>query len=246
MSSYRSSQTIVDASVAGAYDLLAGRHDALLAGLCSASAASLAHDVASLQGPIDAAVWSRVDADLPDWATHLPETSTAAMQAAHLGQIPLPQALTTVAADLAVLERLATTDASAVALTDLGYTVDRVDGISTSAIEARRGHETFLVVVRDQGRIETDHLGLADDSCIDRQQDFVDAMGHLGILFDEEVVVQHHDPRGGSPVAHAERAGGRSLAEGAVLDGDARPSSFTTSLLDAHPSVRRQAEGGLR
>lgn len=245
MSTYRSSTTALNASVAGAYDLFEGQYDALLAGMCSTDVVELAHTLERTPSSIDAAAWSRVDAALPGWAEHLPTGSAGTMAAARAGDIALPTALKAVALDLASMERRAVATASASALADLGYSVQTAEGRQTSAVEARRGHETFLVVVGDQGQIDTDHVGLADDSCNDRQRDFVDAMGRRGVLFDENAAVQHHDPRGGSPVANAARAGGTSLAEGAVIDGDSRPSSFTTTLYATSAAPRtRVTEGG--
>lgn len=245
MSTYRSSTTELNASVAGAYDLFEGQYDALLAGMCSTDVVELAHIVAHT--PNTSSVWSQVDTALPGWAEHLPATSVDTMAAARAGDIALPTALKTVALDLASMERRAVATASVSALTDLGYSVQTAEGRQTSAVEARRGHEAFLVVVGDQGRIETDHVGLADSSCNDRQRDFVEAMERRGVLFDEDVTVQHHDPRGGSPVDNAARAGGISLAEGAVIDGDSRPSSFTKTLYETSTaSTGRFSEGGRR
>jgi hypothetical protein len=247
MSTYRSSTTALNASVAGAYDLFEGQYDALLAGMCSTNVVDLAHTLERTPSAVDASSWSRVEAALPSWAEHLPAASVGTMAAARAGDIALPTALHQIAFDLASMERRALATASVSALTDLGYSVQTAEGQQTSAVEARRGHETFLVVVGDQGRIETDHVGLADDSCNDRQRDFVEAMGRRGVMFDENVTVQHHDPRGGSPVANAARAGGTSLAEGAVIDGDSRPSAFTTTLYQTKAtSSTRVAEGGQR
>ena len=247
MSTYRSSTTAFNASVAGPYDLFEGQYDALLAGTCSTNVVELAHALERTPNAVGASAWSRVEAALPGWAEHLPAASAGMMAAARAGDIALPTALNAVAFDLAAMERRAVATASASALTDLGYSVQTAEGRQTSAVEARRGHETFLVVVGDQGRIDTDHVGLADGSCNDRQRDFVEAMGRCGVLFDENVAVQHYDPRGGSPVANAARAGGTSLAEGAVIDGDSRPSSFTTTLYETNAaSSRRITEGGQR
>jgi hypothetical protein len=247
MSTYRSTTAALNASVAGAYNLFEGQYDALLAGMCSTNVAQLAHKVARIPNTLDTQVWSQVDAAMPGWEEHLPATSIGTMAAARAGEITLPAALNAVATDLASMERRAVAAASRSALTHLGYSVQSAEGLNTSAVEARRGHETFLVIVGDQGRIETDHVGLSDDSCNNRQSDFVEAMELRGVLFDEEATVQHHDPRGGSPVTNAARAGGASLAEGAVIDGDARPSSFTASLHNTTSvTISRLAEGGQR
>ncbi|CAN5333923.1 hypothetical protein BH11ACT4_BH11ACT4_13080 [soil metagenome] len=233
MSSYRSSTTTLDTSVANAVSLATAEYDALRHGVCSADIAVLAHEAAmiTLQDPLSAAsAWSAIDAAMPDWDVHLPATSASVVVSARAGDLPAASALASVASDLASLERLAVTDLSAASLLDLGYTVQRADGQHTSALEARKGHETFLVVVGDQGRIETDHVGLTGDVCNDRQQAFVGQMDRRGVRFDDGVTVQHHDPRGGSAVAVAARAGATNLAEGAVRAQDARPSAFITSL----------------
>lgn len=247
MSSYRSSTTAFSATIAGAYDLLEGQHHAVLATMCSTDVLALARDVASIRDPRSDAVWARVDAALPRWAVELPTPARGMLDAARSGDVALPAALRDVAIDLAVLERRAVAEASVSALTHLGYAVQRADGAHTSAVEARRGHETLLVRIGDQGRIETDHILLGDETCNDRQSDFVEAMRERGVLFDEEVTVQHHDPRGGSLVADAARAGGGSLAVGAVLDGDARPSAFTTTLSETRTAApMRVTDGGAR
>lgn len=245
MSSYRSTTTVLDASVADAVGLATAEYAALRHGLCSANLAALAHEATAipLHDSLNSAkAWSVVDSAMPSWESSLPAASAAVMTAARAGEVPLASALRTVAADLASLERLAVTDLSGAALAELGYTVQRVDGDHTSAVEARKGHETMLVVVGDQGRIESDHVGLAGEECNDRQREFVDQMNRRGVHFDEGVTVQHHDPRGGSAVAAAARAGSTSLAAGAVQTHDARPSSFVTSLLEpATPVTDRLA-----
>ncbi|AOY74411.1 hypothetical protein ARZXY2_4912 (plasmid) [Arthrobacter sp. ZXY-2] len=233
MSTYRSSTASLNASVANLAGTVSAEYEALLHGMCSVDAVALATEIAAT--PLDTAAaaqsaWARIDEVLPNWQVDLPITAAAALKSAKAGSQALPEALSLVAQNLAGLERLAIADVSSDVLANLGYTVHRVDGQRTSALEARRGHETFLVAVEDQGRITTDHAGLVDDSCSHRQSDYVEAMRLRGVLFDDEITVQHHDPRGGSPIANAVRAGGRSLAEGAVTEGDARDRTLTTSL----------------
>lgn len=233
MSSYRSTTTVIDADIADAVGLATAEY-AALQHTCSAEVAALAHQAATISAkdPLASAhAWSAIDGTLPEWESRLPAASAAILTSARAGEVPIASALRTVAAELASLERFAVADMSNASLLDLGYTVQRVDGQHTSALEARKGHETFLVVVGDQGRVETDHLGLMGDECNDRQRDFVDQMGRRGIHFDEGVAVQHHDPRGGSGIAAAVAARATTLAAGAVAVQDARPSAFTTSLL---------------
>ncbi|GHF14653.1 hypothetical protein [Pseudolysinimonas yzui] len=249
MSTYTNSETAFQTDVAGAYDLSTSEYSALLNGMCSLDVAKLATE--ALQVPTsglnsDAIGWERVEQAMPAWRQQLPATSTAALESARTGAIPLGVALSTVALELGTLERLAVADTSVPALVGLGYAVTRVDGIRTSAIEARRGHETLLVVVGDQGTVATDHLGLVGDACDARQSDFVAAMDTRGVLFDESVRVRHDDPRGGSPVDNAVRSGGASLAEGAVRHGDAKVPELRTRLLPAATRATRLAQRGAR
>lgn len=250
MSTYTSSTVSLNTSVANLAQLGSSEFDALAHGLCSANAASLCSElIANPPGTIAElnTVWARIDQALPGWQQHLPATSVTTLAAARSGLRPLGPALGAVAQDLAKLQRSALTATAIDTLTSLDYAVRRVDGERTSAVEARRGHEVLLVTVEGEGRLTTDHAGLAGDACTDRQQDFVDGMRQRGVEFDDQVAVRHDDPRGGSPIANAARAGGTTLAHGAVLGGDARPHTLTTSLLPGPArSTRSITEGGAR
>ena len=250
MSTYRSSTATLNASIVGIYGNVSNEHEAVLHGLCSANAVALSAEIRIAPPttlPQIEDTCTRIDQALPEWRAFLPASAAAALGSARHEPHGLNHALDLVARVLAAQERLAMADTSITALGSLGYSVQRVDGKRTSAIEARRGHETFLVVVEEQGKVTTDHAGLADDSCNDQQRGFVEAMHLRGVLFDDQISVQHHDPRGGSPIANAARAGGPSLAHGAVLDGDARTTSLVTELL-LTGTVKRQrlSEGGAK
>lgn len=250
MSTYGSSTASLNASVVNLAGNVSAEYNALLQGMCSVGAAALAAEIAAT--PLDTvaatqSAWVRIDEVLPNWQLNLPAPATVALESARTGSQPLPEALGIVAQNLASLERLAIADVSTDVLGNLGYALQRVDGERTSAIEARRGHETLLVAVEDQGWITTDHAGLADDTCSSRQSEYVEAMRLRGVLFDHEITVQHHDPRGGSPIANAARAGGPSLAAGAVIEGDARDRALTTSLLSqSERKAQRLTERGIR
>ncbi|MDQ0733499.1 hypothetical protein [Arthrobacter sp. B1I2] len=250
MSTYRSSTASLNASVVNLAGNVSAEYDALLQGMCSVDAANLAAEIATTPLTTVAAAqsaWERIDQVLPNWQVDLPTPAIVALKSARTGSQPLPTALGFVAHSLASLERLAIADVSSDVLATLGYALQRVDGQRTSAIEARRGHETLLVAVEDQGRITTDHAGLADNTCSSRQNDYVEAMRQRGVLFDDEITVQHHDPRGGSPIANAARHGGPSLAAGAVIEGDGRNGSLTTSLSKrGKRNSQRLTEGGIR
>jgi hypothetical protein len=249
MSTYRSSATAFNVNVASAYDLAAGEYDALLHGMCSATIAALSRDVSTTPIPhmADASEWSRVDTVMPGWQAHLPTTSLGAMAAARAGDFPLPAALATVAHELGSLERLALTDISMSVLADMGVaSPERVDGSRTSAIEAGIGHATMLIRVGDQGALETEYIGLADGSCNDIQQEFVERMRTRGALFDEQVNVQHHDPRGGTLAQDAASVGGRSRASALVVDGDSKPRALTATLFTTAAPIRQRAAEGDR
>jgi len=148
--------------------------------------------------------------------------------------------------------RLRFADLTGDALGSLGYAFERVDGLRTTAFEARpanqpdRAHEVLLVVLDDDGKWETDHVGLVGETCNTIQRELVDEMELRGGSFDEDVNVQHHDPRGGSPVAIARAHDRTSLARGAVLAGDAG-GSFTKSLYATTRATKDRAlEGGRR
>jgi hypothetical protein len=250
MSTYRSATASLSPSVANLHALVSSEHEAVLHGLCSANAAALATEFSLAPvatAPQIESAWARIDHALPGWQQYLPAPALAALTSARHEPLGIDGALTTVAHALAAQERLAMADISREVLAEQGCSTVRVDGGRTSAIQASRGHETFLVVIEDQGSITMDHAGLADATCNDRQRDFVEAMSKRGVAFGDEVMVQHHDPRGGSPIVNASRAGGTSLAHGAVLDGDARPASLVGTLLTPAASTRRRvSEGGAK
>lgn len=249
MSTYRVSQTTINPVAVKAWDFAEGECDAVLHRMSSAKAAALANDIASIPGSeiTQGSAWALVDAALPGWQDHLPRTSLDAMAAARSREIPLPAALSSVAEDLGALERLALGNISMAVLGEMGAPSPlRVDGSHTSAIEAGIGHATMLIRIADQGGIETEYIGLADGSCNDFQQEFAERMRSHGVLFDEQVNVQHHDPRGGTLALDAARVGGPSRAAALVTHGDSKPPTLTTSLLTPTSSTRqRAAEGGL-
>ncbi|MEY9951020.1 hypothetical protein [Leifsonia sp. EB34] len=245
MSTYRTATTsYTSTSVSTAFDSASTEYEALLHGLCSQAAATLAADLADMPLATPSAVaaaWSHVDQALPLWREHLPVSSLDALTEAQTGSVPLQDAVAAVAQDLGALERFAAADTAAAVLPMLGYAIERADGECTSAFEARNGHETMLIMFRDGGAVEMDYLGLIDGSCNDRQAEFVDAMREAGIALDEQANVQHHDPRGGSLAQNAARGGG-SLAERLVSFGDQSAARLVPQpAMQAVPTGRRRA-----
>lgn len=243
MSTYTASTITIDADLVGlAGDVLA-EYDALRHGMCSRDAAALGSELAAVPLTADSA-WARVDQVLPSWRQHLPAPAIEALESARTGSIPLVEALSTVTSQLGAMERLATASLSADSLAGRGYTVERVDGLLTSAVEASRGDEKLLVVVTDGGRVVTDHAGTVGDECVDRQAEYIEAMSERGVLFSEEIAVRHDDPRGGSPITVASRVRSGSLAQGAVLEGD--QGSLGTTLFERAPQQARRIAGSTR
>jgi len=148
--------------------------------------------------------------------------------------------------------RLRFADLTSNALDRLGYAFERVDGLRTTAFEARpvnqpdRAHEVLLVVLDDDGKWETDHVGLVGDTCNRVQRELVNGLEDQGVAFDEEINVQHHDPRGGTPVAIARTHDRTSLARGAVLAGDARAGHTTSLYAPVANTKDRARQGGRR
>lgn len=142
---------------------------------------------------------------------------------------------------MAALERLAVTESLTLGLTDLGYSLTSAAGEYTSAIEASRGHEKVLVIVRDGGEVTTDWIGLRDHRCVDRQAEIEGAAARYGLEFEEGKASLHHDHRGGQTVAAAARQHGRTLAEGAILYAEAGVE--TNQLYTKAPAQRERVRG---
>lgn len=249
MSTFVSAIVRLQPNIASLYRQLTQEADAVVRGLSSERAGALADELCSLppqQSIQSSPAWDLVNSEAPAWRNLLPAQDVAALDRGDLAAGDLGAAFDRLSVSLAREERLLVAEASVDALRELGCAINRVDGERTSAIEATRGHETFLVVVQDEGAVVTDHAGLADGSCTDRQRDFVEAMSRRGVLFDDQATVQHHDPRGGAPIANAHRAGGASLAHGAVLHGDGSSGARERAAQRGARRRARVAEGGSR
>lgn len=147
--------------------------------------------------------------------------------------------------------RLQFADVAGQALSNLGYVFERADVkgatafVASPANQPARAHEKLAFAIDAQGRFEMDHVGLGDGSCETAQRELVDAMEAAGLLFGEEVVEQHSDPRGGTLIANADKTGGGSLAERIATYIESRSVSYTTTLFDSTSSRAGQvAEGG--
>jgi len=111
------------------------------------------------------------------------------------------------------------------AATNLGYSVIRRDGTDVTGIEARRGHEVIAIKVADEGRLELDHAGLTDRTCVDRQAALEHEMARLGADIQTVSGEQHGSVQGGVLIARAARRRQPTLADGIVADHEA-PSIY--------------------
>jgi len=139
------------------------------------------------------------------------------------------------------VERITVAEGLSAGLGDLGYTLTAATGTYSSAIEASRGHEKVLVIVKDGGEVTTDWAGLRDGSCVDRQAELRAAAARHGIDLGDAKASLHHDPRGGLTIAAAARHHASSLAEGAVADADATHRAACKRAADKKPALRDRA-----
>jgi hypothetical protein len=142
--------------------------------------------------------------------------------------------------EVATYEQIATSEAVGLALSDLGYWVEReqVDGLVTG-FEASRDHCKLLVQVGRGGEVTTDYIGLSGaESCDASQRAFVERVGHYGVGLTEIDRSDHGDPRGGQLTRRAARAPGRTLAQRIVASYD--PPGRGRSQQDPSAMIRNE------
>jgi hypothetical protein len=147
-----------------------------------------------------------------------PGISEAAFAASVQSQ--LSEAVSTAEASIANATRALTADAFAQAGTGLGYTVSVCAGNSTTGVELRRNHELILLRIRNGGAVESDHAGLKDATCGDRQRDLEQAAARLGITVADRRQRDHGLAVGGDLITAAARLHDTSLARATVRDGE--------------------------
>ena len=247
MSTYRNTTARLNSNIAEVCTSEIDACRAVAEGLGSHAALQLAdsQQLLAAQSSLDQGTMrSLLDTALPNWSSLLPTVSLNALSAGLAGSIPMVDVLRgAVTTDLAVQERRATAGALSTVFSELGGTIERADGEHTTALEVGLGHDTVLVRVGDQGRVEWDYLML-DGACNDLQDEVIDRVRPY-IEFDEDVDVQHHDPRGGTLAETAGRYGGRRV-DALVADGDEHAGSFTTTLLASANARQQGAVEGVR
>jgi hypothetical protein len=128
----------------------------------------------------------------------------------------LVSALTVARSAIAGATRDVTADAFAEAGRDLRYTVSLCRGASATGIELRRANEIMLLRIHDGGVIESDHAGLVDNTCADRQRELEEAVARRGIVLTGRKQLNHGAYNGGDLITAAASVGDPSLARATV------------------------------
>lgn len=137
---------------------------------------------------------------------------------ASLAQAGLADALAAAGAVIADTTRDITAEAFAEAGAELGYAVSVCRGDVATGIELRREHEIVLLRVEDGGSVESDHAGLADGTCGDRQRELEQAAARRGITLTHRDQEDHGTAAGGKLILAAAARRDPSLARATALD----------------------------
>jgi hypothetical protein len=132
----------------------------------------------------------------------------------------LADAVTTARTAIADATRDITVEAFAGAATELGYTHTVSRGQHVTGLELWRDNELLLLRIRNDGTVESDHAGLTDGTCVDRQRELEQAAARRGLEFSDRKQFNHGAAEGGDLIraAVARQVPGSSLAQAAVTD----------------------------
>jgi hypothetical protein len=139
-------------------------------------------------------------------------------------RVELASAVTTARSAIAGATRDVTADAFTEAGRELDYTVSLCRGASVTGIELRRPHEVILMRIHDGGAIESDHAGLVDNRCTDRQRELEEAVARHGIALTGRKQLNHGAANGGGLISAAASLADPSLARATVTDAE-RPAA---------------------
>lgn len=161
----------------------------------------------------------------------------------------LANAVSTANAAIAGATRDLTVEAFTDAATELGYTHSFWRGDDVTGLELWRDNELLLLRIRDGGVVESDHAGLADSSCGDRQLELEAAAARRGLTFSDRKQYNHGAQDGGDLIKAAASRRGASLAEASVADyeqhGRARGGRlFGTAQAEPSHRTREMRRGG--
>ena len=133
-----------------------------------------------------------------------------------------------------------TAEVFAAAGRDLSYTVSLCQGTTATGVEMRRGHEVMLLRVHDSGRIESDHAGLLDATCGDRQRELEHAAAQRGIVITGRQQDEHGSAKGGQLIRSAAAHRGMPLAQATVAETEQHGSAAKKRLFSAQDKASSQ------
>jgi hypothetical protein len=139
-------------------------------------------------------------------------------------QSELGRAVSEAQAKITHTTREITTGVFAEAGADLGYTASVYPGETASGVELRRAHEVILLRIHDGGAVESDHAGLADATCGDRQRELEEAVAQRGVTLAGRRQWNHGAAVGGDLIVSAGRRKDPSLARAVVLETERAPA----------------------
>lgn len=145
---------------------------------------------------------------------HTMNLSTQIMSA----RTEMADAVSTASSAIAGATRDITVEAFAAAATELGYTHSAWRGEHATGLELWRDNELMLLRIRDDGTVESDHAGLADGSCGDRQLELEARVVPRGLEFSDRKQYNHGAYDGGDLIKAAVARGDSSLARAVVAD----------------------------
>lgn len=147
------------------------------------------------------------------------QTSLGALSA-RSARAALADAVGTAATAINAATRDLTAEAVTGAAAELGYACSSHRGATATGVELWRGDELLLLRIHDGGVVESDHLGLADASCGDRQRELDAAVGRRGVTFTSRKQYNHGSRSGGDLIMAAAARKDPSLARATVADAE--------------------------
>ncbi|HXT90811.1 MAG TPA: hypothetical protein VN714_16275 [Trebonia sp.] len=153
-------------------------------------------------------------------ALAMPVTTVTMPTVAAAAHSALAAAVSVADSVIAGATRDLTVEAFTGAAAELGYTYSTCRGAAVTGVELWRDNELLLLRVHDGGAVESDHAGLADASCGDRQRELEVAVARRGITFTGRKQYNHGAQAGGDLIATAVARRDPSLARATVADAE--------------------------
>jgi hypothetical protein len=149
-----------------------------------------------------------------------PVTSVTMPTVAAAARSDLAAAIAAAGSVIAGATRDLTVEVFTGAAAELGYSASTCRGTTVTGIELWRDNELLLLRIHDGGAVESDHAGLADASCGDRQRELEAVVARRGITFTGRKQYNHGAPGGGDLIAAAVARHDSSLARATVADAE--------------------------